>query len=340
MKNALRQGSRGRPQHLHRNPGGGLLGWATFPLDYASQPEAWTAWSSSTQSLPGGTRRALQPGRHRAPTRSATGWACTTRSRAAARSTGDSRQRHARRGARPRSAARSGRDTCSRQAGVDPITNFMDYTDDACMNTFTAGQVRAWTACTSSIEARYSHEGNGADRLALRNEAKQQPAAPTGEAPLRRRDGGPARPRCQLAPIAGRKRSLPGRAPVPRYAGPLFDAHLHYNDEAARAIRWPTCSAACSAAACARSSPTAGPTTAPRRWPRRASRRAAPASRSCPSCACTATVPTTAAGTPTRASSTWCCASSPPAPTAGPYRGLGEFHLYDSANADGPTAGA
>ncbi len=23
---------------------------------------------------------------------------------------------------------------------------------------------------------------------------------------------------------------------------------------------------------------------------------------------------------------------------AGPYRGLGEFHLYDSANADGPTA--
>ncbi len=23
---------------------------------------------------------------------------------------------------------------------------------------------------------------------------------------------------------------------------------------------------------------------------------------------------------------------------AGPYQGLGEFHLYDSANADGPTA--
>ena len=66
--------------------------------------------------------------------------------------------------------------------------------------------------------------------------------------------------------------------------------------------------------------------------------RAQRASPSCPSCACTATAPTTAAGSPTTSIYQMVLTELAAGTPAGPYRGLGEFHLYDSANADGPVA--
>ena len=48
-----------------------------------------------------------------------------------------------------------------------------------------------------------------------------------------------------------RRHGLPARSQAADYTGPLFDAHLHYNDEAqVRRTRCPTCWRECSATAC------------------------------------------------------------------------------------------
>ena len=64
MKNALRMGGKDDLNIYTANLGDDLLGWATFPK---ATVDTYDGVVMLDQSLPGGTRRAVQPGRHRHP---------------------------------------------------------------------------------------------------------------------------------------------------------------------------------------------------------------------------------------------------------------------------------